>query len=139
MDLENAIAVLNQDGYTCVLAKGGVYHTSRERGVKPLMDLLERGGDYTQFSAADKVIGKATAFLYVHLGIKRLYGQIVSQGASEVLSRYGVEFTAGQLVPAIMNRRKDGYCPMESSVIHVGELEDALPLIFERYRQLNSK
>ena len=72
-DLQQARTALAQDGYTCVLCHGSEILTDSRRGVKPLLELLESGSDYTGFSAADKVVGKAAAHLYCLLGISAIY------------------------------------------------------------------
>ena len=68
MDLENAKKILSDGSYTCVLCKGKDTVSSSFRGVKPLLDLLDSGKDFSGYSAADKVVGRATAFLYCLLG-----------------------------------------------------------------------
>ena len=50
--------LLESGDYTCVLQKGEVSYTSKERGVKPLFDWLESSVDLRGFSAADRVVGK---------------------------------------------------------------------------------
>ena len=70
VDLNMAQSILEQDGCTCVLCNGETVYKSHRRGVAPLMGWLESGTDLKGFSAADKVVGKATAFLYCLLGVK---------------------------------------------------------------------
>ena len=60
-DLEKAKSILQGSDYTCVLCRGDQIHTSRHRGVRPLLELLET--DVSGFCAADKVVGKATVLL----------------------------------------------------------------------------
>lgn len=45
------------------MCKGSTIYISTERGVKPLIDRIDDGTDLQGFSAADKVVGKAAAFL----------------------------------------------------------------------------
>ena len=67
-DLTKAAALLNSGAYTCVLCRGDAVFTGTERGVKPLLGWLDGGVDLNGFSAADRVVGTAAAFLYVLLG-----------------------------------------------------------------------
>ena len=55
--------ILVSGGYTCVLTDGAEVHTSFDRGVKPLVRFLESGKIPAGLSAADKVVGRATAYL----------------------------------------------------------------------------
>ena len=72
-DLENAKQILLEGGYTCVLCRGKEIYTATARGVRPLVDWLDSGLDLRGFSAADKVVGRATAFLYVLLGVRTVH------------------------------------------------------------------
>ena len=84
-DLLQARIRLAQGNHTCVLCRDGVYHVSDNRGVRPLVDWLDSGLDLRGFSAADKVVGRATAFLYVLLGIRSVHALVMSTPAMEVL------------------------------------------------------
>ncbi|MDE6679213.1 MAG: DUF1893 domain-containing protein, partial [Ruminococcus sp.] len=46
-DVEKAKEVFDSGKYTCVLCKGDTLITSTERGVKPLVDFIDSGEDYT--------------------------------------------------------------------------------------------
>ena len=70
--LENAKNRLDAEGYTCVITDGEKEYTSRQRGVKPLVQFLQQGCIPPQAHAADKVVGKATAYLYVLLQVRAL-------------------------------------------------------------------
>ena len=80
-DLEKAKRILDSSAYTCVLIKGNEILTSSKRGVSPLLEWLDSGNSFDGFSAADKVVGKAAAYLYIFLGIKNLYTKVISNGA----------------------------------------------------------
>lgn len=82
-DAERAMEQLAVGGWTAVLCRDGELFVSRERGVKPLLDWLDSGRDFRGFSAADKVVGKAAAFLYVLLGVREVRAPVMSGGAAE--------------------------------------------------------
>lgn len=136
-DMRKARELLRSGGYTCVLVKDQTVYHSYERGVKPLLSLLDSGADLRGFSAADKVIGKATAYLYCLLGVGEVYAPVISESAAEVLSNYGIPATWEQKVPLILNRRKTAGCPMETAVQDIHEAADALIAIRETLRKLN--
>ena len=69
MDMTKARSLLESGDYTCVVCHGDTVHTATERGVKPLLNWLDEGMDLRGFSAADRVVGRATAFLYCLLGV----------------------------------------------------------------------
>ena len=118
-DLDNARTILDREGYTCVLCRGTALHTSRQRGVKPLLALLDE--DVEGFSAADKVVGKGAALLYCLLKIKTLHAHIISEAALSVLQDHGIPASWDLKVPYIVNRAGTGRCPMEVATEHITE------------------
>lgn len=128
-ELKRASALLSAGNYTCVLCRGDSIFTDSRRGVRPLLELLESGADLRGFAAADKVVGKGAAYLYVLMGVGSVYAQVISAPAIEILSRYGIEFSYETQVPAIENREKTGLCPIESAVWDVDDPATALAVI----------
>lgn len=114
-DLNQARTVLSQGGFTCVLCRGGIILTSSARGIAPLLAFLEEG-QWSGFSAADKVVGKATAFLYVLMDVRAVYAPVMSKAAARILTDHGVECVYETIVDAVFNRSRTGYCPMEPAV-----------------------
>ena len=115
-DLEEARFLLEKENYTCVICRDEDVILDHRRGIRPLMELLESGKDLHGYSAADKVVGKAAAFLYCLLGVKALHAGVLSVPARDVLVSAGIFVEWGSLVPAIRNRAGDGFCPMETAV-----------------------
>ncbi len=124
-NLEQAKQLLHEKQLTCVVLNGEHTYTSTQRGIAPLMQWLADDIMMQNYSAADKVVGKAAAYLYVLLGIKELYAQVISQPALEVLERYNIAVFYDTLVPAIRNRTDTGFCPMESAVLDIDIANEA--------------
>lgn len=135
--METARKILNEHAYTCVLRKDDVILTATERGVKPLARWLTEKTDVRGFSAADKVVGKATAYLYVLLGVKEVWAGVMSVSAAEVLTRHGITAAQGKLVENIINRQGTGICPFEAAVLEIHTPEEALTAIREKMREMN--
>jgi len=125
-DCSRARRILEQGDYTCVLCCADQILTDDRRGIRPLLDLLAQNRDWHNFSAADKVVGKAAAFLYRLMGIRALYAQVISAPAAQVLQDDGIVLEYGTLVPAIRNRTNTGFCPMESAVWNINDPQEAL-------------
>ena len=138
-DLARARALLAQGEYTVVLCRGDATHTDTRRGVAPLLALLDNGTDVVGFSAADKVVGKAAAFLYLRLGVAILHAAVISTSALDLLAAHGVTATYDTLVPAIRNRAGDGYCPMETVTLPLTDPVEAEIAIRKRLAQLQAK
>lgn len=136
-DLTAARTQLDSGSFTCVLCRDAVTYTATERGVKPLVRWLTEGTPLSGFSAADKVVGKATAYLYCLLGVKAVYAHVMSRSAALVLEENGIRAEAGTLVENIINRQGTGICPFEAAVLDIRTPEEALPAIRAKMEQLH--
>lgn len=123
-------------GHTCVLVSDEDIITTNERGVLPLVKWIDEGKTFDSYSAADKVVGKAAALLYVTLGVKILWAGVISKPAAEVFERYGIEYWYDTLTDAIINRKGDGFCPMETAVRDIDSPEEALVVIKNKLNNL---
>ena len=137
-DLKKAVEMLQCGEYTCVLCKGDMVYTSRERGVRPLLDWFDNGMDLMGYSAADKIVGKAAALLYVVLGVKSVYADVMSIAAFDTLKSHGIETVFSEKVNVIINRSNTGPCPMEQAVAQIDEPLQAVSAIKEKLAQLKS-
>lgn len=135
-DLHNAKEQLLSDGYTCVLCRGTDWVSSNSRGVKPLLELLDSGKDFSGFSAADKVVGKATAFLYCLLGVREIYAKVLSDPAVQVLDRFGISWSCENRVSGIRNRENTGPCPMEFATRDISDPAEAVNAIRATLKKL---
>ncbi len=136
-DLTKAKEMLCAGGYTCVMCRKDSVYTSAQRGVKPLVAWLESGQRFRDYCAADKVVGRATAFLYSLLGVKAVYARIISRCALQVLDQHGIVVEYDELVPNIINRQGDGVCPFEAAVLAITEPVVAYRAICAKMQELN--
>jgi len=137
-DLTSALELLRSGDHTCVVCRGQAVYTSDARGVAPLLGWLDRGLSLEGFSAADKVVGRGAAFLYVLLGVRAVHALVMSQMAREVLDAYGVEASCDSCPPRILNRDRSGFCPIETAVEGISEPQEALEAIRARLAQLRA-
>lgn len=138
-DIIFATALLNSKGLTNVLVKDNSVYVSKQRGVAPLLGYLKGGKDFSGYCAADKVVGKAAAYLYVLLAVKEVYAVTASSHAADVFKRYGICFHCDNIAPAIKNRDGNGLCPMESAVLDINTPEEALEAIRAKLSELKNK
>ena len=136
VDLKKAKAYLEENQCTCVLCKGEDLHCSFHRGVRPLLNFLDSGKDFSGFSAADKVVGKATAFLYCLLGVKAVHAGVLSDAAAQVLTQSNIVFSCEQQVSGIRNRDNTGPCPMEAATKNIEDPQQALLAIRKTLKAL---
>lgn len=135
-DMEQAKRILEEENCTCVLYAGKPLYMSRRRGVAPLLQLLDEGADVAGACAADRVVGKATAYLYCLLGVKEVYARVMSRPALSVLEAAGIAHFCDRLVEGIQNRQKDGPCPMEYATRDCETAEEALAAVRSKLKEL---
>lgn len=138
MDFMQAKKMLVTEKLTCIIFGSEIVYTSRERGIRPLLRLIDEKTEYSGFCAVDKVVGKAAAFAYVILGIQSLHACVISEPAKKVLEKHGIDVTYDTLVEYIRNRTGDGRCPMESTVLNVESSEEALCAIRRKLDELQA-
>ena len=107
-------------------------------GVAPMLEFIAAGTDLQGFSAADKIVGKAAAMLFLFAGVRSVYAGVMSEDAVKVFQRHGISSSYGELVPAIMNRMGAGPCPMEQTVKEIDDPAEALAAIKHKLETLRS-
>jgi len=113
-----------------VITRNGESHLSRERGVMPLVTLIDSLGDGLRGAVlADKVVGRAAALMAVPAGFVRVHALVMSEPARRVLAAHGIPATWDRLVPGIRNRNDDGPCPMEALTMEIEDPSKALKQI----------
>lgn len=136
-DLEKAIKSL--DGHTLALCKDGEIITSDKRGVAPMVGFIREGRDLNGWSAADRVVGKAAAMLFIKAGISALHALTLSKGAAELLEKHGVKASCDSLTEYIINRDKTGMCPMEQTVLDTQDIDLGTELIMKRLDEMTKR
>ena len=88
---------------------------------------------------ADKVIGKAAAFLLIKGNVKAVYAEIISNHALDTLQQTDILVQYQKVVPYIINRNKDGMCPMEETVLMMHDAAQAFVALQEKIKWLAQK
>jgi hypothetical protein len=95
----------------------------------PLFELEEflRASSYAPVSlrVEDKIVGKAAALLLVRLGVRHIKAGILSELGRAVLERYGVQYSAAQIVERID-------CRTETLLVEVEDPEQAYRIVKAR-------
>lgn len=135
-DIENAKNAL--EGHSLALCRDGEIITSDLRGVAPMLFFLDNNTNLSGFSAADLIVGKAAAMLFVKAGIKEVYARVMSQSGRDFLIRHGIECSYGALCEKIINRDKTDICPMEKAVADVDDIDEGIERIKNKLSFLRS-
>ena len=121
------ISLLHEGAYSCVIRKGADVRTFHKRGVADVFFLLENEPEFLlEAFVADKVVGKGAAALMVLGGVKRVYTDVISTPALDLFKTYGVEVSFSEVTDRIVNRTKDGLCPVETLCLDLDSPADML-------------
>ena len=126
---------LEAENLTCVVQKDDRILTSRLRGIRPLLDLIKQGENLHGACAADRIVGKAAAMLYVLMGVKGVFAEVISESGLAVLKKYGVCVEYATLTPNIESRDGIGLCPMEQTVLTIDEPSAAYVALAKKTEQ----
>lgn len=138
-DTERAVAQLKTNDAKCVLVNGEIVLESQLKGIAPMMLWIEEAPDHFRGACiADKVIGKAAAMLAVYGGAQEVYALMISEPASEYLKSRGISFAYEKIVPQILNRAQDGFCPMESLCLTIDAPEEAYEALKEKIANMKA-
>lgn len=133
-DIECAKQKLNK--HSVVWVYGTVQKFSDERGIQPLLNLIEEEQKLCGYSVADKIVGKAAALLFAVLQPKEIFAGVLSSSGEEVLRRFKIPYTYGIKVNRIMNRAGTNICPMEQTVENIDDLQEALIALRKKVKQM---
>jgi hypothetical protein len=132
LSLQNLLGVIEREGLNlCILSKGKAIFSSREDGIKPLIDAIDTlGSDRLKNSIViDKIIGKASALLICYFGAKKASAKVMSKMGASVLDRHGIEYFAELITDEIRNRTNTDICPFEKAVLKTSSPDKAYELI----------
>lgn len=138
-DLSRALSALRKSGCSCAVCLNGHVLIGEGSGVRPLLGWLSDGTSLAGYSAADKVVGKAAAMLYLLLGVRCVYADVISAAGIEMLRAHGIEVQYGKLVPRILARDGQSLCPMEAAVQALSDPAQAPAALREKLALLMSR
>ncbi len=123
----------------CVLLTEDGMIEARGRGVSPLLWVYDNHrAQMAGGRIVDKVVGRAAAMIALAGQVRHVHGELVSEDAVELLAQHGVEATYTVCVPRILNRARDGLCPLEQAVVGIESPEEALVAIRKRIAELQA-
>jgi hypothetical protein len=133
-DVDMAKEYLEKENLSLAVVKNGkLVFKSDEKGIKPIFTLaVERREDVKGSSLADRVIGKGAAMICKYIGVKEVYGSLISEAAAEVLNMADIKFSYGEICPYIRNRDNTGICPIEKLSLETEDVHELLDKI-ERF------
>ena len=130
------LAKSNLSGHTICLCKDGKLLFSEKRGISPMMGFIADGENLKGYSAADLIVGKAAAMLFVKCGIVRVFAKTLSKSGMAILRQYGIYCEYENLADRIINRDGTDICPMEKTVADTDDIEEGYNLLKEKLQSM---
>jgi len=116
-------AIQNLEGHSICLCKDGEYFTDDGRGISPMMRFIAEKRELSGYSAADVIVGKAAAMLFVKAGIVSVHGRVMSESGKNYLEKHSIPCSFDVLTKSIINRSGTDICPMEKAVADIDDCE----------------
>ncbi|MDR2634756.1 MAG: DUF1893 domain-containing protein [Clostridiales bacterium] len=116
---ESFIREINAGNVSCIFSlSDGTERRGFGRGIAPLAELyIQHKDDLIGAECYDKAIGSAAAALLADIGVRSVYGAVMSEGALNALNAVGIEAAYGSLVPVILNGKRRELCALEARVL----------------------
>lgn len=128
-DINHAKYILEDRNASVVFCRGEQMIILDGKGIKPLLELMKKQIALSEYSVADKIVGKAAALLFIKMKVSSVYGSVMSEKARDIFLHYNIPFFYKTLTKEIINRRGDDICPMEKAVENVNDPEKAYAIL----------
>jgi hypothetical protein len=135
-DLEIARKRLVENGFSISIVKrGDAIFESRSNGLRDLFEAAGRlGTSLEEASVADRVVGKAAAFLLVYSHVNSVFAVTISERALSLLKENSILIEFENTAPSILDKAKTDVCPFEKMILNCEDPEEAFH-IFRRIFQ----
>ena len=126
-DLEIAKGELYEENLTLAIVKNGaVIYSTKSHRISGFLDAIDKCGENLQgASMADRVVGKAIAFLCAYAKIKEVYAAVLSRKAQVIFKQNKIAYHWNELVDNVLDATKTGMCPFEKAAAEISEPEKA--------------
>ncbi len=140
-DLRYAKRELSQNNLNLVIVKKGtIVFKTRSPGIGGFLLAIENvGTKLVDASAADRIVGRAAAFLCTYVKIASVFAVTMSAEGLEVLRKNEIHYEYKQLVPHILNSAQTTSCPFEELTSGLTDPEEAYLKLKSEVGYLKSK
>ena len=126
-DLERARIRLKEKDLSLVVVKNEkVTFETESHGIKGFLEAIELlGKELSGFSVADRVVGRAVAFLCVYFQISAVFAVIISMEGVKIMEDNDIFYQFEKCVPNILNQQRNDVCPFEKLALTFATPEEA--------------
>ena len=109
-----------------VVSKGRVLFETDSHRISGFLRAIEQLGAQLEGAAvADRVAGKAVAFLCAYARISEVYARVLSRKAKAILEEKGILSEWNVLVDNILNLNRSDVCPFEKAAVEISDPANA--------------
>lgn len=101
-----------------------------------MVGFISSGKKLDGYSAADKVVGKAAAMLFIKAGVTAVHAVTLSQSGQRLFEKHGIKYSFESLTEHIINRSQTGLCPMEQTVSETDDIDTGVKLIMKKLEEM---
>jgi len=130
-DLELAREVLSTtDCSIVVINYGKIWKKKTGEGIRPIMETIEEMGEDIHGSIiGDRILGKASAFLWRYSKIRGIYSPQATKTAIAILIIGGIPCQADEMIPFIVNNNSNYLSSFEKMLQNVESPEEAYKIL----------
>ncbi len=126
-DISIAKEDVKEKGFALSIVKNGKrVFQSKTPGISALVSAIDQDRfHFRSASAADRILGRAAAMLFVYSGIVHIFASTASTDALSTIGKFRIPVESEKIVPAILNRSRSSSCPFEQLVQNIDDPEEA--------------
>lgn len=125
---------------TCViLYKNKIVFTSDKKGVAPILDFYH-SKEFAKkaYVVNDRIVGRGAAILAALIGATKIVTPVISQAALTFCQEHSILVEYQKEIPYVVNRTKDGPCPIETAVLQINNIEQGYQMIIETLKNFKN-
>ncbi|MFI3266893.1 MAG: DUF1893 domain-containing protein [Rikenellaceae bacterium] len=139
MTIDTLISQLEAAKATLMVIGDNTVNHYTQRGIQDIYTLFKQSPQVLKGATiVDKIIGKGAASVMIAARPQKVYTRIISQNALQFFNQYNIPVEYKELVPHIIRRDGNGWCPVELLCKEATTVEQAMLKIDEFMNQIKS-
>ena len=123
-------SILKSNNSVVVVKNGILLAKKSGNGLRPILELInEFEKDIRGSVIGDKILGKASALLFVYGGVKGVYSPQSTKSAITILLKNSIPSQIDRIIPFIQNKDGNDICPFERMIENIESPIDAYKIL----------
>lgn len=133
-DIDRAKKEIENGSSLVFVKEGNVLFREKGKGIRPILNAHSSKQDLKDSVVGDSIVGLAHAMISADIGVREIYGEVMSRSARAFLEERGIQTDYRIIVEKVLNQQGDDLCPMEKRAVEsdtVEELIEKIHIFFE--------